>query len=112
MSQTKKFICPLTRYYIEFTINETTAELSNISCDFKNMKAFLLLIRNSIDGLTSLKIEYIVQQVAMSEWESFLKDKTTWSIICKTNDIVVLKCKTDDFLTNFGIGIGLTDEKN
>lgn len=109
MSQIKKFSCPLTGYYIDFEINKTNAELLTINCDYNNMKAFLLLIRNSIDGLINLKIEHIIQSVSISEWDSFLKDKTSWIIICETDSIVVLKCKIDDFLTNFGIGIGLAN---
>ena len=73
------------------------------------MKAFLALLRSSIDTLKTKNIKYIMQCVELLEWAEYLDNKTSWQINNKNEleQTVMLKCDIDDFLENFGVGIGL-----
>jgi hypothetical protein len=66
-------------------------------------------LRNSIDKLTESGVKKIHQTVFISEWHSFLKDKTSWQIIHNDdkNLIMNLECNIEDFLYNYGVGIGI-----
>lgn len=105
------YTCPVTKYKIEYIIDPVTctAFLNTILCDYKNIKAFMSLLRISIDGLIANKINKIRQTVASSEWNMYLKGKTTWKIINtdKNNEIYDIECATDEFLSNYGVGIGI-----
>jgi len=112
MNIPQTFTCPLTKYSIEYVINSTTqiALINMIICDYKNIKALFSLIRTSINKLQKENIKTIVQYVATSEWKLYLKDRTTWKIINKdvTNQVYTISCLVDDFIMNYGIGIGLS----
>lgn len=105
------FECPITKYSIEYIINDTkrTALFNMTISDYKNMKAFLALVRSSINQLKNKDIEYIMQCVPIDEWNKYLKDRTSWSIENSNNiqQVHMLKCPIDDFLENYGVGIGL-----
>ncbi len=105
------FECPITKYRIEYIVNDTkrTALFNMAISDYKNMKAFLALIRSSVDQLKNKNIEFIMQCVSIDEWEQYLKDKTSWTIenSNKIQQVYMLKCQIDDFLENYGVGIGL-----
>jgi len=70
---------------------------------------FFSLLRLSIDSLQKKGILYIRQFVSNDEYESFLKNKTTWHIKNREEETLELICKLEDFLENFGMGIGLHD---
>jgi len=105
------FKCPLTKYFIVYVvdIDNNYAYVNTIFTDYQNIKAFLALMRNSIEQLRNLKIDKIRQTVDNTEWQMYLKGKTSWIIISNdtfsnTSDI---ECSIGDFLENYGVGIGL-----
>ncbi|AYV77299.1 MAG: hypothetical protein Barrevirus31_2 [Barrevirus sp.] len=107
--------CPITKYKVEYIINENkgtkekVALFNTVVTDYKNMKAFLSLIRSSIDQLKEKNIQYICQTVTIKEFNEFLKDKTSWQVITSSEkeEICMIKCPIDDFLENYGVGLGL-----
>jgi len=107
------FTCNITKYKIEYIIddNNKNAILNTIICDYQNLKAFLALLRTSIDKLIEKKIMSIGQTVSFNEWNDYLKNKTTWEIINTDNiaEIYDIECKIEDFLQNYGIGIGILE---
>ena len=108
----KIYKCDITGYSIEFLIDandETIAKTGFVLSDYKNMKALLSLLRNSVDQLENDGIKYIVQRVDKYEWNRYLEGKTSWEII-KRDDIYntyIIKCSITDYLENYGVGIGL-----
>ena len=113
MKRSRLFTCEITKYKIEFIIDESSnfAILNTIICDYKNFKAFLALLRNSIDKLIKSNITKIRQSVSFQEWEYYLKNKTTYDIVYTDtkSQIYDIECSSSDFLQNYGIGIGLLD---
>lgn len=116
MKEQYVFDCPITKYAIEYIVDIDTksAMLNTIICDYVNIKAFLALLRTSIDKLVNLNIEIIYQTVAHEEWENYLKNKTSWKIKKKdiedvNQEIYELECSIKDFLENYGIGIGIVE---
>jgi len=111
MKYSRVYNCPFTKYSIEYIIDTdlNKAILNTILCDYVHIKAFLSLIRISIDKLTIINIKTIGQSVSIEEWELYLKNKTTWKIknFDKENGIYDIECSIDDFLSNYGIGIGI-----
>ena len=105
------YSCPITKYRIEYIINNSkhTALFNTVISDYKNMKAFLALIRSSIDQLIVKNIQYIMQCITFEEWDNYLKDKTSWTIETSNNNqqIHMIICPINDFLENYGVGIGL-----
>lgn len=110
MNPTIVYTCPVTKYMIEFIINNElkTAEFNTIICDYIHMKAWISLLRTSIDKLIGLKITKMRQGVSMEEWTDYLEDKTSWKIINidKISGIYYIECPIDDFLENYGKAIG------
>ena len=112
MGRQKVYRCQITGYRIEYIINddEHTALCGIIICDYLNMKAFLALLRSSIDQLKEIEqVVYITQILNQDEWNNYLKGKTSWEIISSDNKLKIytLKCSIDDYLENYGIAIGL-----
>ncbi|ARF09687.1 hypothetical protein Indivirus_2_66 [Indivirus ILV1] len=105
------FECPLTKYQIEYIINNQnqTALFNMVYSDYKNTKAFLSLLRTSIDQLKSKNIIYIMQCVSVDEWKRYLENKTSWKIENENiiQQVCMIKCPVNDFLENYGVGIGL-----
>ena len=103
------FECPITKYSLEYLIDDIKkyALLENINTDFIYMKAFVSLVKRSIDNLQEKGIKLIRQFVSFDEWNKFLVNKTSWKIINKDNQVYLLECQIEDFLINFGIGIGV-----
>lgn len=105
------YSCPITKYNVEYIVNDIShaALLNGIVCDYKNIKALMLLLRSSIDKLQKQNIIMITQFVAFEEWELYLENKTTWKIVNvdKTNNVYTISCPIDDFLMNYGVGIGV-----
>ena len=109
MSNQLIYKCKLTQYFVEYIENDNIAYINAIGSDYKNLKAFLALLRSSVDNLKKKNICKIRQSVAFSEWENYLINKTTWEIkkIDNMMKIYEIECPIDDFLENYGIGIGL-----
>lgn len=104
-----KYECPITKYYIEYSIYDSTACFDFIDCDYVNFKAFLNLLRMSIDDLIKKNINKIQQCVEIIEYNELLKGRTSWKIVRKieqTNS-VVLECDISEFMNNYGIGLGV-----
>ena len=107
------FKCPVTKYFIEYVVDTDTycAYINTIYTDYINIKAFIALVRTSIDQLSKLNVKKIKQVIDCTEWELYLKGKTSWIITntdYPTNSHDV-ECNLEDFLQNFGIGLGLYD---
>ena len=111
MRKSKVYRCKISGYRIEYIINynDHIAETVFIMCDYQNMKAFLSLLRLSIDKLKEEQVTHIIQNITQDEWETYLKGKTSWNIIETDNkyNIHTIKCSIDDYLENYGVGIGL-----
>ncbi len=111
MKYSRVYNCPVTKYSIEYIIDTdlNNATLNTILCDYMHIKAFMSLMRISIDKLIKKNIKTISQSVSIEEWEMYLKNKTTWEIkkYDKNNGIYDIDCNIDDFLSNYGIGVGI-----
>jgi hypothetical protein len=99
--------CKITNYLIKYIKYQDgyLVESIYVHDDYKNIKALMSLIRNSIDDLTNKNVRYIYQYIYENEWMQFLKNKTTWEIIEKS-EICLIKCDISDFIKNYAIGIG------
>lgn len=101
--------CPITGYKIECLVDtKYNYAVLNIFSDFEYMRALGSLVRISVEKLKEEGVKTIHQLIHANEWE-YLENKTTWKIIHKDlqNEIYELECHIDDFLGNFGTGIGL-----
>ena len=98
--------CELTGYYIEFIINNDIVYINTIWWDFNNHKAFLQLLRKSIEQLNNIKprIVKIRQTVSKQDWDNIIKENSTFNIISENKILQFLdiECGIDDFLENFG----------
>lgn len=116
------FKCDVTLYRLEYIVNpEThTALLNTIISDFKYPKALCNLIRTSIEKLKKENIKKIRQYVCDREWGDYLENKTTWKVVRVLEEMSTIsymnlsitkeiECDIDDFLENFGVGIGLDE---
>lgn len=105
----KIYKCHITGYFIEFILKDEYAYLNTIMTDYINLKALIVLLRNAIESLKKLNIKKIRQTVSHEEWEMYLYGKTSWEIIPykTTMDIHEIECDINDFLQNYGVGIGL-----
>lgn len=101
------FKCKVTGYYIEYIIDTDLnhALMNVVVTDYKHVKAFLALMRNSINNLKRRGVKRIRQFVSIDEWTKFLKNKTSWKVLNEM-DPYEIECDIDDFMTNYGIGIG------
>lgn len=104
--------CDMTNYVLEFIlIDNQTAILNTVYSDFSNILAFVNLLRLSYDKLVERKIKYVRQLVTRHDWDSFLKNKTSWKIV-KENMIeqtYEIECDIENYLYNLGVGLGLKD---
>jgi len=107
METQKIYKCQLTGYFIEFIIKDEYAYLNTVMTDYHNLKAFFVLLRNSVDSLIKLNIKKIKQTISHEEWELYLNGKTTWKIIKTTQEVHEIECDINDFLQNYGVGIGI-----
>lgn len=111
MKQQLIFKCKITNYYIEFIVDEEKKEaiVNTIICDYKQIKAWMSLLRTSIEKLKSMKIQTIIQSVSYFDWNNYLKNKTSWKISNddKINQVYEISCEINKFLENYGIGIGI-----
>lgn len=112
MEQQKIYKCAITGYFIEFIVKDECAYINTIMTDYVNLRAFLILLRNAIDSLIKLNVKTVRQTISQEEWELYLYGKTTWKIIPYTTmmDINEIECDINDFLQNYGIGIGIIDQ--
>ena len=102
--------CKLSNNWIQFKINESIADMTLFEIDYTNFKLFCKLLRETVDELTDkYKVKYIRQMVNISEYNEFLKSKTTWKIIESTEsiDLVLIECDIRDFVDNFAGGCGI-----
>lgn len=103
--------CELTGYYIEFIINNDMVYINTIWWDFNNHKAFLQLLRKSIEHLNNIKpkIEKIQQTISKEDWDNVIKENSTFNIISENKILQILDigCYIDDFLENFGRILGI-----
>ena len=104
----KIYKCDTSGYFIEFILKDEYAYINTIICDYIHIKTFFVLLRNSIYDLVKLNIKRIRQTVSDEEWNMYLKNRTSWYIINNGDmNVVDIECSIDDFLQNYGVGIGL-----
>lgn len=103
------FDCKVTNYFIEYIVDGEKGILNTIVSDYQHIKPLVSLIRSSIEQLKKIHVTIIAQYVSFEEWNQYLKDKTTWQIVIHDNktNIYMIECPINDFLENYGIGIGL-----
>ena len=105
----KIYVCKITNYRIEYKLENDNAYMEyTYFGDMKHPKAFIQLLRSSIDDLKEHNIKYVYQSVTNNDWNLFLKDKTKWTVINEDNvtGINLIKCEIDLFLENMGVGLG------
>lgn len=108
MKSEKVYECKITNYKLHYSLNNDHAVLTNVEFDYKNFYAFSFLLRQSIDSLYSLNIDYVLQYVTKYDWENYLKNKTTFTIYSDlNNDIYLLKSNITEFIKNYSTGLGL-----
>lgn len=100
------FTCSISGYYIEYVITDTydIAYMNTVNCDFIKIKAFIQLLRTSIEKLKKINVKKIRQTVSADEWFRDINDKTTFQLVNIDNKIGLcdIECDIDDFLENFG----------
>lgn len=96
--------CDSTGYFIEFIIDNDVALMETVNTDYVHMKAFINLIRLSSGELIKKNIKTIQQSVTYDDWDTILKNKTTWKIIASNEQYKFynIECDINDFLCNFG----------
>lgn len=104
----KTFICNTTGYklhfYLDYGLN--IAIFFNIECDYQYLKALILLISDAQKELIKRQFTTVQQTVSVSDYEQFIKDKTTWikTDIDNTdntnNNTVVIQCDTQSLAEN------------
>jgi hypothetical protein len=102
------YSCDISNYSIEYEIVGEYAELGPVNSDFKNILAFVTLLRNSVHNLMELKVTKITL-VTVREDIPHLHD-TTWLPYRGTRDpvdLIYLVCDIGDFLSNMGKSLGI-----
>ena len=111
MSTKRRFECTITKYSLEYTVDDIRkcALLENINTDFIYMKALISLIKQSVVTLQEHGIKLIRQFIHCDEWNKYLVNKTSWKIISKDDyhKVYLLECNIEEFLINFGVGLGI-----
>jgi len=92
---------------IKYQINDHIACIDHINIDYDNMKSFVHLLRKSIDTLDSKGITTIQQYVSPHDWDSFLKNETTFEIVERLDDSILVTCPIGTCLENMGKGMGI-----
>lgn len=109
----KEYKCELTGSEITYIVHEEQkiADINFKYVNYKYVKGFLVLLRTSIDEMKRDGVKLIRQNVTEKDWETILKDKTSWEkILVETRDNslgVIIMCKIEDFLENVGVGMGI-----
>ena len=103
----KTFRCELTNYEIVYKICGDVAEVYDVKFDYKHMKPFCIILKESLDFLLNEKIKIIRQYVIIDDWLEF-KDKTKWEVreFNHNYNNVMLECDICDYIYNFLIGLG------
>lgn len=107
--------CKITGLFVKYHIFDDNAIMEEIVLDFSTdfmMNASLSIINNSIYKLEKRGIKYIFQRILNSDYEKYIKGKTTWEIIKRdkygeTEDVLMVKCDIKDARRNIGIGHGI-----
>lgn len=100
----KTFLEKYSGYSIEFDVEGNVATTKAINCDFKNIIAFVSLLRDCIT-LKKQGVQYIAMVIPQSDIDSIAG--STW---CPrvNNGMVHIICDIDDYLKNMDICLGLT----
>ena len=77
MSTKRRFECTITKYSLEYTVDDIRkcALLENINTDFIYMKALISLIKQSVVTLQEHGIKLIRQFIHCDEWNKYLVNK-------------------------------------
>jgi len=108
------FKCDISGYMIEYMVLDKSAHFNCLNIDISELnstewKLFIQLVRRSINTLKDEGIENIYQSVNLDDWYGFLKNVTNFRIHKEDPKIGICEiyCSTNDFLENFGKGLGL-----
>jgi len=109
MSKPITFQCQTSGYILQFLVNNDTAIMDTIYCDYKYMNPLLHLLRQSYDGLVNNNIKIIQQRVLIEDYNNFLREKTSWHVINMDNTTMtyIIECDIQNFITNMAVGMGI-----
>lgn len=109
----KLYKCAVSRYVLEFDVQNEYADMGAVICDYQNILSFVQLLRAAVDDMTLLGVKYICQTIFKSD-EIFLVE-TTWEKYVSANknlsvdeNYVQIVCKIEDFIKNMDKSLGLT----
>ena len=107
----RTFQCKLSNSIIEYLIDDIkkTAHINFQYINYNQIKPFFLLLRNSIAKIKEEGVEKIRQYIVENDWDTILKEKTSWQIIehNKTSKYYTIECDINSSLENISIGFGL-----
>ena len=105
----KNFKCNITNYEIELYYDEEYALINNIKTDHIYMKSLILLLKNMINWINVKNIKIIKQYVSLQDYNEILKNLTTFEIESNENEILLIKCKQEEFLDNYCKATGIIE---
>ncbi len=109
----KEFKLGFSENYLKYIIYEKEKEVHLDICniDFTHVKAFFIILKQSVDYFLQEKYETFLQYIPSTDFE--LLDKTKWKIReeIKDENILHIECKLEDAVFNIAHGLGFKDIK-
>jgi hypothetical protein len=110
MSSLKKYVCQVNSdQFIEYEYNIFTKScwINDMFLDIDLLRPFFILFELSVSELHEKGIDYFVQTVSISEWESFLQSDDGWRVLNKNEEDVTIECNIFDAPACFASGLGI-----
>lgn len=111
MAQTKDFKFSFSDNYLKYIIYEDKKEVHLDICniDFSNVKAFFLLLKNSVDYFLNENYNTFLQYIPTSDFNEL--DKSKWKIREEIfgENILHIECKLEEAVNNMAYGLGFRD---
>lgn len=111
MTQTKDFKFGFSDNYLKYIIYEDKKEVHLDICniDFSNVKAFFLLLSQSVDYFLKENFKTFLQYIPMSDFEEL--DKSKWKIREEifNENILHIECDLVNAVENMAYGLGFRD---
>ena len=107
------FSCKISTNTLEYKCykNEKEAYIESSNIDPNIYKSYFIILRKSIENLTSKGYEKIVQSVSIADWDDYLKDDKRWkikSIVKYFNvDHYLIECNIEDAIGCISRGLGV-----
>lgn len=114
MASERVFECVITKNKIKYDVVdvvdavERIAVIDILNVNYKYIKGFLLVLRNSIDILKKEGVKKIQQVIVKDDYATL---GGSWVVVDVVNNVsgkfMTIECSIDDLLENYGIGLGI-----